>query len=150
MIGTRNYKLANDLINKDNSKTKIKYEKKDYVNTKEPHVFGPPIWFTIHISAAHYPLDPSIICKEHAIMFIRSIPYILPCHQCFLHAQEYISRFSKDELLKIVSTRKSYFEWGVYFHNFVNKRLNKKILSVKDAYNIYMNGEDLSVMKYGS
>lgn len=119
-------------------------------STKEPRVFGPPLWFTIHNSASHYPISPSPICQQHIIMFIKSIPYLVPCDECFIHAQNYISQFSDSDLGEITSTRAKYFEWGVNFHNFVNRRLGKKEYSVQQAYDMYHNSPSVKMLSYST
>jgi hypothetical protein len=119
-------------------------------STKEPKVFGPPLWFSIHNSAAHYPPSPSPVCQQHTIKFIKSIPYIVPCDDCFIHAQNYISQFSDSDLLDITSTRAKYFDWSVKFHNFVNKRLGKRIYTTQEAYDMYHNSSSVKVLSYST
>ena len=126
----------------------MKWKEERVNSTKEPRVFGPPLWFVIHNSAAHYPVSPSKICQQHAIMFIKSIPYLVSCKECFLHAQEYISRSDTNELYALTSTRSSYFKWGVDFHNFVNQRLGKKEISMEKAYNMYHNSPTIKLLSY--
>ena len=126
----------------------IKWKEKEVSSTKHPDVFGPPLWFVIHNSSAHYPLSPSKICQQHAIMFIKAIPYLVSCKECFLHAQEYISKFNTNGLHSVTSTRSSYFKWGVDFHNFVNERLGKSQMSVIEAYNMYHNSSTIKVLSY--
>lgn len=128
----------------------VKWEEKTVASTKEPKVFGPPLWFVIHNSAAHYPPSPSPICQQHVIKFIKSIPYLVPCDECFIHAQNYICNFNDDQLRYVTSTRSRYFEWTVNFHNFVNERLGKRQISVKEAYNMYHNSPKVKVMTYSN
>jgi len=126
----------------------IQWKEQLISSTKQPNVFGPPLWFVIHNSAAHYPISPTKICQQHAIMFIKTIPYLVSCKECFLHAQEYISGFDTNGLNLVTSTRSSYFKWGVDFHNFVNERLGKTQMSINNAYNMYHNSSTIKVLSY--
>lgn len=97
-----------------------------------PHVFGPPVWFTLHNAASHYPEEASPIYAEKMKNIILSIPLLIPCKTCKLHATAYIEDI-KDYLPDICASRKNLFNFFVDFHNFVNKRLDKPIVSYDEA-----------------
>lgn len=143
------YSSLNNSTNGEQSKPLVlQWSKDNAKSTKDPRVFGPPLWFTIHNSAAHYPIEPSRIVQERIIEFIKSIPYLVVCDECFYHARAYIANFSYDQLRAITRTRQSYFFWTVDFHNFVNKRLGKPQMSYTDAYDMYRNPSLITVFKY--
>jgi hypothetical protein len=105
-------------------------------NGTTPSVFGPPMWFTFHNSANNYPVNPSPIVKERMKNVIIGIPVLLPCATCKDHATAYIeSRFN--ELDNIVSTKDNLFNFFVDFHNYVNKRYDKKIYTYEEAKKLY-------------
>jgi len=126
---------------------KMTYEKKLYKNTGAPEVFGPPMWFTLHNGAARYPDNPSPIIKERMKNFILGIPAMVPCKKCREDATSYIERHKKD-LDKIVSDKSHLFKFFVDFHNDVNKKLNKPIMSLKDAKKLYSGEVEILKLKY--
>ena len=106
------------------------------VKNKLPHIFGPPIWFTLHNAASHYPEDASPIYAEKMKNIITGIPLLLPCKTCKLHATAFLEQI-RDYLPDICSSRKNLFEFFVDFHNFVNKRLDKPIVSYEQAHVLF-------------
>jgi hypothetical protein len=126
---------------------KMIYEKKLYKNTGAPEVFGPPMWFTLHNGAARYPDNPSPIIKERMKNFILGIPAMVPCKKCREDSTSYIERNKKD-LDKIVSDKSHLFKFFVDFHNDVNKKLNKPIMSLKDAKKLYSGEVEILKLKY--
>ncbi len=129
------------------SELNLKWEVIESSSTIDPKVFGPPIWFTIHNVSGLYPSSPSPILKERMKGFIKSIPYLIPCQECFLHAQNYISKYDERGLDEIVSCGKKFFEWGVDFHNYVNVRIGKKIYEYEEAYNHIHRANKIKVLK---
>lgn len=119
----------------------------EYSTTTDPKVWGPPFWFTLHVSAAHYPEEPSSLVKEKIKNRILAIPFELPCVDCRTHANNYIQSRAH-ELDSIVSSRQNLFKFYVDFHNKVNERHNKPIMSVNDAYKLYSNGVKVVNIKY--
>lgn len=119
----------------------------EVVNTDDPKVWGPAFWFTLHNGAARYPVKASQIHKERMKGFILGIPYMLPCEKCKTHAIAYIES-RMNEMDKIISGRKSLFDFFVEFHNKVNQRYGKKIYSDEEAYLIYTKPRKITVMKY--
>ncbi len=108
-------------------------------NTRDlssPEIFGPPVWFTYHNMAIHYPDEPTETQKNMMKGVIRGIPIMLPCKSCFMHASEYInSHISNLDL--IVSNRNNLFKFFVDFHNMVNERKHKPIISYEEAIRLY-------------
>lgn len=137
-----------DMVERGLKKVQVNWNEEIVESTKDPRIFGPPLWFSIHNFSAHYPIEPSDSCRRNAMSFIRTIPYLIPCKECFLHAQSYISKYSDDDLIEITKTRATLFEWSVNFHNFVNERLRKPNMSLNDAYNMYHNRPKIKVMSY--
>lgn len=125
----------------------IRYEKEELYNTASPKVFGPPLWFSLHNGAAHYPMNPSPIVKERMKHLILGIPVLTPCKNCSEHATAYVEK-NYDNLDDICSSRDKLFKFFVDFHNEVNKRLNKPIMSYEDAYKLYLGNVKISPMSY--
>jgi hypothetical protein len=105
-----------------------------YVSNK-PEVWGPPFWKFMHITAEQYPENPDKTLADHMYKFIKSIPYVLPCKECSIHAHEFIDKYPG--LDKVVRDKTLLFRFFVDFHNQVNKRKVKKIYTYEEARELY-------------
>ena len=105
-------------------------------NGNDPSVFGPPLWFSLHNASAYYPEKASPLHAERMKHIILGIPVLIPCETCKEHATNYIEQH-KHNLMDICKTKKELFKFFVDFHNFVNKRLGKKVISYEEAHNLY-------------
>ena len=105
--------------------------------SKDPTVWGPHAWKLFHIMAENYPENPSPLYKTKAIDFIRSIPFMIPCEKCSIHAMKFIDE-REDKIINIVSSRTNIANFFVDFHNYVNARYNKKIYSYEEARKLYV------------
>ena len=123
----------------------LRYKTLKYTSTKDPRVWGPAMWFTLHNGAAHYPNNPSDLVKQRMKGFIMGLPYMVVCDECSKHAWDHIQRTNLDHVVSSQSTLFKFF-WG--FHNYVNKRYNKPIMSLKEAENIYMGGANVTNLEY--
>jgi len=99
----------------------------------DPKVFGPGLWYSIHITA----LKTS---EDFFLDWIVIIVSNIPCLKCKTHAQEYLNKNppslyknSYNESGELIGM----FEWSWLFHNSVNSRLNKNILDYPTAYRMY-------------
>jgi mitochondrial FAD-linked sulfhydryl oxidase len=101
-----------------------------------PTVWGPCLWKFLHVASFNYPVEPSAICKEHTKRFIKSLPMLIPCEVCALHAKAYVVKHDNC-LDRIVSTRNELAAFYVNFHNEVNKRYNKPFFTFADAEAMY-------------
>ena len=106
------------------------------ISKHDPKYWGPRYWFFYHTTAINFPEKPSIKEQADMIYFIKSIPLTLPCHNCKKHAQKFIEEHN-NKLQDICSSRLKLFNFFVDFHNQVNKRTGKKILTHEEAFNIY-------------
>lgn len=105
-------------------------------NIRDPAVFGPPLWFALHTTAAHYPENPSPAVQAKMKGLILGLPLMVPCAECFEHCTSYIEK-AKDKLDEIVSNRQHLFKFFVDFHNAVNRRKHKPEMSLEDAWKLY-------------
>lgn len=96
--------------------------------------WGRPTWFMMHYISANLPemLTPEISTAFKA--FVVCLSFILPCEECKEHMNKYIQNSEIDPYLK---TRKDIFGWTWYFHNEVNKRINKPVVDFDTAYKMY-------------
>lgn len=113
----------------------------------DPKIWGPSFWFTLHNGSIHYPDNPTQRVKELMKYRIMSIPYEIPCEKCKLHAHSY-TQSRTHELDTIVSSKENLFNYYVDFHNKVNERYGKPILSYEKAYKIWSGQEPDVFVKY--
>jgi len=110
--------------------------KTEVVSTSDPKIWGPAFWFSLHVSAAHYPEEPSQIVRERMKQRIMAIPYEVPCAICRPHASAFIESY-RDKLDQVVSNKHELGKFYVDFHNKVNKRYNKPEWTYEQAYKVY-------------
>ena len=125
----------------------MKWQTKNHSNMSNPTVWGAAFWFTLHNGSAKYPISASHIVRERMKAYIIGIPHMLPCATCQIHATNHIEK-NKDNLDDICSGREKLFKFFVDFHNIVNKRYNKPIVSVEEAYEMYNGGVQVSTLSY--
>lgn len=100
----------------------------------DPKIWGPSFWDTFHTIASTYDDNPNKSIQEATKQFIQSIPIFLPCKECQDHAFAFIK---KANLNSVVSNKSAMFLFFFNFHNEVNKRLNKPVVSYKNAIKKY-------------
>ena len=140
---------TNDDITISDSNTTIDmmYENVENVSTSNPNIWGPPLWFTLHNMASKYPINASHLYRTSMKDFINSLPYILPCETCKVHANICIEQY-KTKLDNICKGRHELFKFFVDFHNSVNKRSNKTEMSYEDAFKMYNGKVNVNKLTY--
>ena len=125
--------LSNNLRRRDTERDKsFDWRKVNAPNT--PSKFGPPYWFTFHTAALNYPYQANRFAQTHMKNLIYAIPMIVPCVACAEHAKQFIASQDIDDA---VLGRQNIFTFFWKFHNYVNKRLGKNIISLENALEIY-------------
>lgn len=109
------------------------------INTGDPNIWGPKMWFTLHNGAIKYPIKASPIFAERMKGFILGLPVMIPCDKCQDHATAHIEA-NWSRLDDVVSGRDKLFKFFVDFHNRVNKWINKPEMSYENAYKLYKSG----------
>ena len=137
--------LLNTLPQKN--KLSVKWETQEYVNTMNPQVWGPPFWFSLHSSAAHYPLKASNMVRDLMVGRLLALPIEIPCASCRPHASAFIES-NKHRLTDICSGRDSLFNFYVDFHNKVNERHNKPTFTYQQASEMWIDGVKVTKMKF--
>lgn len=92
-----------------------------------PPLWGPAFWEVIHTLSV-----TSYASKNGSVPFVTILQKMLkslPCPSCSAHATAYMEVNPIPET-KDVSAR---IDWGIQFHNEVNKRLGKKTFSLKEG-----------------
>ncbi len=93
-----------------------------------PPLFGPVIWDTALIIALNFPEQPTDMEQRYWTDFLYGMVYLLPCPSCKLEAVRYVT-----EHPPLARTREEAVQYVVDFHNFVNKRLGKVIVTKDEA-----------------
>lgn len=96
-------------------------------------VWGPSMWATMNNMAQGFPLKPIHKDLTNYNNFFKTIPSILPCTICKKHAQAYINNNPPN-----LVSRQTLVEWVFDFHNTVNRRLKKDIVSKIPEGHIWM------------
>jgi hypothetical protein len=138
------YDLDNEKIG-----VNLEWETRRYNNTSDPSVWGPALWFSFHLSASKYPESAGCIQRTQMKAIILGIPVLLACTACKEHAHCYIKKTKDDNKLDdIVSGQVKLFNWFVDFHNAVNERLKKRIITYEEASKMYYNDILVSNLVY--
>jgi hypothetical protein len=98
-------------------------------NTSDRSKWGPHYWYMIHNFSATYPEFPSDIDLEIAKIFLKILPFLLPCGECSKHCFNYIKQLDERKVSIIINSKKEFFKFFYDMHNFVNMRLNKPVYS---------------------
>lgn len=114
-------------------KMELPIKKKD---NRNPDVWGPHFWFILHNGAINYPINASTLYAERMKNFILGIPVMIVCDKCKEHAIQFIEKHKKN-LDSICGGREKLFNFFVDFHNQVNIRQGKKVLSYNEALKLY-------------
>lgn len=92
-----------------------------------PDVWGPSMWFMMHLVACTFPQHPTDADKTKYMAFYKSLRDVLPCMGC-RKGYEIITTTEPTKLVRSVfSSRQSLFKWTVAVHNRVNAKLRKPI-----------------------
>ncbi len=120
---------------------------KEFTNTSDPMVWGPPAWISLHISAVNYPEQASNLVRERMKNRILALPLEIGCTDCRTHCTNIIQKIAPN-LDTICSTRDNLFKFYVDLHNMVNVRLNKPVMSLETAWKMYKGGVNLTTITY--
>lgn len=123
----------------------LEYSANQQTQTNSPGVFGPAMWFSFHTGAAHLPDVLSPISAGRIKNFINGIPEIVPCVECSEHARAFIE--NNRTRIDNIKRGDDVFKFYVDFHNYVNQRLGKPLVSYEKAYEMYKGGKNVVVLK---
>lgn len=122
----------------------------NYQDRTDPKYVGPGTWNVIHQRAYD--------ARTHKlqigfIKLMKDICYKFPCSHCRGHCSSYIKNHPIEEYLDVMVEIEGQrialgmFVWAWKFHNAVNTRLKKPIMSWETAYNLYSSKESLVCSK---
>ena len=108
----------------------------------EPKNWGKFGWGFIHNVALGYSEDLTYMKKDQYRKFFEAIGDVLPCLDCQTHYKEMLVNNPP-----VLVNKDTLFKWTVDIHNKVNERLNKKIISYDEAYNIWTKSDIIKPIK---
>ena len=88
--------------------------------------WGNDLWYLLHTLTMNYPEKPTQITKKTYKLFLSKLFYIIPCPMC---QREYML-YLKKHPPKLDKTN-SFIIWMWNFHNSVNNKLGKNIISLE-------------------
>lgn len=89
----------------------------------DPAIWGPHMWFMIHLAALRFPENPTLDDKKHFYTFFKSLQYVLPCDGCCRGFSDILDAtgFGPAHL----KNRDALFAWTVAAHDAVNAKTRK-------------------------
>jgi hypothetical protein len=112
----------------------------------DPNLWGKHFWGIIHYITISYPNSPSNEHKLKVKQFFELFESLLPCENCRFHYSTNLKKYPLTD--EVLSSKYKLVEWGVILHNEVNKQTGKKIITVDDAINIYLEIQNKDTYTY--
>lgn len=107
-------------------------------------VWGRLGWKWLHETAIDYPLDPTPQEAAAVALRLRSFAAHLPCGECRGHATAYLAKNPP-----ALSNTYALQSWAWRFHNAVNKRLGKPVITYEMYCRIYARELENAAWKFG-
>lgn len=129
------------------NKNKFIFNKDDYQsdNGFQPFIWGPPLWFSLHMMSFNYPINPSKEQKKYYYDYFKSLSNVLPCGECRENYKEHLKIHSLDS--KALKNRENFSRWLFELHQLVNKYLDKKSnLTYDEVRDMYENFRSRSLV----
>lgn len=132
----------NNLAEKDKPKDST-FNSSPVLNT-DPTIIGPGYWNNIHLLGKLAVDDRS---KNLFKTYMFWLAENFPCDRCRVHIRSYLEDNPLSKFYRIYNSQGidiGYFSYTVIFHNAVNARINKQIVSFAEAYNLYYKNSNCS------
>ena len=97
------------------------------VDTLPKKGWGPKFWRCLHLMAESFPLEPTEYDKIRYREWLSITLELLPCMECRKHANQYMQENPIN-----FKTREEFAMYVYNFHNEVNRRLGKPIISMDE------------------
>jgi len=119
-------------------KNKLNITSTSYGYSYDPDNFGPALWFTLHNSATTYPDYPTLESQQEMKQLLKLLHWLIPCtNNNFDYKIYWLENLKFFNLDNVVKSRENLFNFYVQFHNFINKKNDKPLLSIQEAKNVY-------------
>jgi Erv1 / Alr family len=99
-----------------------------------PSIWGPHLWFILHIISFEYPEKPTEYDKRIYHDFYTALKDVIPCTECRKHYRDHITKYP---LTPHLDTRDNLIKWVVQVHNFVNISLGKPTFTLEQVLAVY-------------
>lgn len=93
-------------------------------------IWGPSAWKFLHMTVHNYPIQPTIEDKNAYSSLFATLKTTLPCCYC---TKSFTLFYDNIHITQFLETRIGLIAWLYCIHNFVNLKLGKKIMDLKDA-----------------
>ncbi len=93
-----------------------------------PALWGPNIWFMLHLFA--YSFQPSKANIDAFKAFLVNLPALLPCYEC---ARDFKAILNKYDIDAYMTDQERLWELSVMLHNDVNVKLGKPVYGIMQA-----------------
>ena len=100
----------------------------------DPNIWGPQLWFSLHIITLNYPNNPSDVEKNNFKNFFESLIYVIPCNYCRHNFKIHMNKLPIEHAL---NNKNSLVKWLFNIHNLTNQHLNKKIFTYQEFISKY-------------
>jgi len=94
--------------------------------------WGPEGWYWLHVTAIQYPRDPVLADARRAFRRVWDFVTSLPCAECREHAAGHVVRSPPN-----LASSEAFQVWAWRFHNVVNARLGKRLVSYEEYRRLY-------------
>lgn len=125
----------------------IQIEEIQVNNVSNPETWGPAMWFMNHLGSISAPDVIPPEKKDKYWNYIDGLPEILPCKKCSFHARAFVDSYAPYKDI-ICSSRDNLVQFFVDFHNSVNERNGKKMLTSNDVYKMFSGPVKIQKFKY--
>jgi hypothetical protein len=99
-----------------------------------PEIWGPHYWFVLHTISLTYPKNPNDIIKKKYYKFIQELHLFLPDNNI---KKYYINLLNEYPVSPYLDSKDSFIRWVHFIHNIINKKLNKKTISMDEFLTDY-------------
>lgn len=99
-----------------------------------PQIWGPKLWFVLHLMSFNYPENPTYLDKRHYSDFFINMQYVIPCSKCKLHYRQHLDTYPIGPHL---DNRQQFVKWLIHLHNQVNISLNKPTMTYHQVLKEY-------------
>ena len=100
----------------------------------DPKVWGPFLWYILHIISFNYPLNPSYADKRIYHDFYVNFKDLIPCANCQKHYRQHLH---SNPITPALDSRGDLVKWVIQMHNLVNISLGKPVMTVEEVIAAY-------------
>lgn len=104
-------------------------------SSTNPNYIGPGNWHSLHLMSANAKTKEQ---KESVLWFIKILSENFYCKKC---KDDFLIYLKNDNPKNYLNSDEGLFFWSFKFHNFVNNKLGKPIMTYEDAKNLYFSPE---------